>query len=78
MAIDWTKPIETLTGEPLRLLTLLECAGDFGGTNPDQDGDYWVTKENPLENRIDEWCVDSDGDYDGRPSRNVRNRATPA
>lgn len=67
--IDWTKPLETVDGERVRLATFDELRlGEETPENPDKDGDYWVTGAGYRW----PWCCRPNGKADaGWPS--VRN-----
>lgn len=69
-AIDWTKPIERYDGTPMKLYTPVIC----GGTNPDNEGHYWVRPEDGSGYGE---CIGTNG-FDISPDRRVRNRPLPA
>lgn len=73
-AIDWTKPLELMDGTPIRLSD--RNGKDFGGTNPDRDGDYWIEREDGLPTDLGpgERCVSLAGTF----VQTIRNRAEPA
>ena len=65
MTVDWNKPLELMDGTPVVLAD--RNGRDWGGTNPDSDGHYWVKLPNGYQR-----CVGDDGVGD------IRNRAEPA
>lgn len=69
--IDWAAPLELLDGTPVRLETAQELAGLYGGTNPDEDGDYWIIGEDGRNLGVCQ-CVAFDGTDGDKPI--VRNR----
>lgn len=44
-AIDWSKPLELSDGTPV-VLCPAEELGNWGGSNPDSEGFYWVQRPN--------------------------------
>lgn len=70
--IDWTKPIETLDGHPVRLEN--PC-GWGNGSNPDDQGDYWVERvDGGKIGGLKVQCVGPDG---GDYVRNTQPTTTP-
>ena len=86
MTIDWTKPLELMDGTPV-VLTLDDDTGETDiYSNPDPDGDYWITREDgdrivSLSNHkimVDYavMCVHANGCEEGTGKQIVRNRTT--
>ena len=76
VSIDWTKPLELMDGTPVRLETEGEMETWIGRTDPDEDGDYWIRREDGKKfGFLGAICVKSDGSYDFPSKSHVRNRA---
>lgn len=75
MAIDWSAPLELLDGTPVRLVTIYEMSGLYGGTNPDRDGHYWIKREDgKYIDNLSKICIDSNAGKGGDSPPIVRNR----
>jgi hypothetical protein len=70
--IDWTKPLEAEDGTPFVLCKHGMVLGDL--TNPDIDGDYWVTIEGEDETSFNTYCVGPNEKWINNHYGKIRNR----
>lgn len=80
--IDWTKSLELIDGTPVKLGDPIAFKIDWT-TKQDQDGDYWIEREDGEEYKsvmggtYEIMCVHPDGREDSTDVIVVRNRAEP-